>query len=80
MDTTQTRIGGHSVKQVDLTGNTIVLINRLLKEDKTDKQRRIELKVILNDLLQNKCASLNLRIEKLEEEVAKFRKVKQLLK
>jgi len=80
MDTTQTRIGGYNMKPVDLTGNTIVLINRLLKEDKTDKQRRIELKVILNDLLQNKCAALNLRIEKLEEEVAKFRKVKQLLK
>ena len=71
---------GNYARPVDTIGNTVYKITHLFKENKTDRQLRKDLKIILNDLLLIKDASLNSRIMKLEEKSADFDLVKRLLK
>jgi len=55
-------------------------IRTILKTNKTDKQCRKEIKSILDDLVKDAKADQLSYMKKLQDEVTKFRQVKELLK
>lgn len=64
----------------DIVGLTIIKIQRLTKLKKTDRVMRKELRSELNTLVQHQLQVQKQRVQRLEEEVKKFREVKKLLK
>lgn len=64
----------------DKVGITVIKLQRLFKEGKSDRDFRKEAKVILNLLVAERTYDKSLVIKRLQEEVNDFRTIKRLLK